>query len=84
MVHVLNILPVSYEDVAAGRKRSDIRFYDRDYVVGDLLVLQEYDVLSDQLTGRAVVCEIKHICSSDYLKEGYLLLSFQLIYVKSL
>lgn len=40
--HELKILPQYFRDVRAGRKTAEIRFDDRDYMIGDRLVLKEW------------------------------------------
>ena len=42
-VHELKILPEYYKAQKAGKKNFEIRKNDRDYKVGDKLVLKEYD-----------------------------------------
>ncbi|EKE9396609.1 DUF3850 domain-containing protein, partial [Listeria monocytogenes] len=41
-VHELKILPEYYEDIVAGRKTFEIRKNDRDFQVGDYLILKEF------------------------------------------
>lgn len=54
-IHELKISPKYFEDVKSGKKRFEIRKDDRDYKVGDLITLREYE--NGQYTGR----EIKNI-----------------------
>jgi hypothetical protein len=42
-VHYLKCVQPHYADVVSGRKRVEIRKSDRDFRVGDLLLLREYD-----------------------------------------
>lgn len=69
-----------------GVKTHDIRILDRDYEVGDTLVLQEYDKQQEKYTGRHAVFEITYITSGDHvacafspvaLKSGYGVLSIR-------
>lgn len=42
-VHYLKTWPNFHQDVRKLKKRFDIRFNDRDFQVGDILILQEFD-----------------------------------------
>jgi len=48
-----------------GEKTHDLRIMDRDYKVGDILQLCEYDKCREQFTGREASAEITHITSRD-------------------
>lgn len=43
MIHALKIHPVYFKEVEAGRKTFEIRKFDRQFIVGDKLLLQEFD-----------------------------------------
>lgn len=64
MVHELKILPKWFEDVARQKKTFEIRKNDRDYNVGDTLILKEWD--KGKYTGR----EIKRTVSYIYYGDG--------------
>lgn len=85
MTHSLKILPKYYDDVLNGRKKFEIRKNDRNFKVGDKLLLQEWD--KDEYTGREMLKEVDYIfpsngtceLSEDYcitygLSEGYCIL----------
>lgn len=52
MEHKLKTWPVFFEMVRIGRKRFEVRWNDRDFKVGDLLVLQEFDPTTGAYSGR--------------------------------
>lgn len=60
-VHDLKIWPQFFGDVADGRKRAELRKNDRDYRVGDVLNLREYDPVAEQYTGRGVTAVVTHV-----------------------
>lgn len=53
--HELKTWPDCFQAVFEGRKPFEIRLNDRDYRVGDQLLMREYDPERDDYTGRA--CE---------------------------
>lgn len=42
MLHNLKIKPIHFRAVVLGDKKAELRVNDRDYKVGDVLVLKEY------------------------------------------
>lgn len=51
-VHCVKCWVGVFDDVRSGRKSFEYRLNDRDYQVGDVLVLQEYNPEYDSLSGR--------------------------------
>lgn len=58
-VHNLKIRPNYFKDVIAEVKKFEIRFNDRGFEVGDLIVLEEFD--NKGYTGRYVNAEITYL-----------------------
>ena len=76
--HELKILPKWYENVESNKKNFEIRRNDRDFKVGDTLVLQEYE--EGSYTGRQITRKIQYIYqgNGDYgLSEGYCILGLE-------
>lgn len=63
MTHELKIFPQWFADVNSGKKNFEIRRNDRDFKVGDLLCLKEYD--RGRYTGNEVIREIEYIYKGD-------------------
>ena len=61
--HELKILPRWFEDVEKVIKNFEIRRNDRDYKVGDVLRLKEYD--RGRYSGREIVKEVEYIYKGD-------------------
>lgn len=66
MTHTLKTWPGEWEAVARGDKRHEVRVNDRDYKVGDTLILKEWipigeDCTEGEFTGRAVMRTIAYI-----------------------
>jgi hypothetical protein len=64
--HRLKCWPVFFEPVRAGVKTHDLRRADdRDFSVGDRILLEEYNPETQSYTGRTVVVQITYITSAD-------------------
>lgn len=53
--HELKTWPDPFELVATGRKRHEVRRFDRAFLVGDVLLLREWNPLAGDYTGRRCV-----------------------------
>lgn len=73
--HKLKILPEYFEAVIDGRKKFELRNADRDYSVGDILDLREYDSKTCTYTGRRVLCFVTYILDLQPLLQGHVILS---------
>lgn len=77
-VHELKILPEYFEEVLKQNKRFELRKDDRDWEVGDAILLKEWD--GEEYTGRVMqLLTIRYIlrdCSEYGLQEGYCILGF--------
>lgn len=74
MVHNLKTLPKYFIDVKAGKKPFEVRKNDRNFQVGDTLILQEYDPETGY-SGRQMTCLVTYILDEpEYVKEGYVVL----------
>lgn len=61
--HELKILPKWFDDVREGRKNFEIRKADRDFKVGDYLILREWD--RGKFTERFLTRQIEYIYQGD-------------------
>lgn len=77
-IHELKISPIYFWDVYNGKKMFELRKDDRDYKVGDLITLREYE--NGQYTGREIknipIVYILRDVPEYGLKEGYCILGF--------
>ena len=62
-IHELKILPRYFEDILHNGKNFEIRRNDRDFKVGDILILKEF--ISGEYTGRMLKKQIKYILNGD-------------------
>ena len=73
--HLLKILPKYFEPVQSNDKTFEVRKDDRDYKVGDILILREWSP-EEGYTGRYCTRRITYILGREtgeeyYCKEGY-------------
>lgn len=64
--HVLKSWVGLFEPIFLGLKTHDLRVLDRNYKVGDICLLKEYDPLKKKYTGRKVKVKITYITSSKH------------------
>lgn len=75
-----------FDAIKDGRKLHDLRKMDREYNVGDILVLQRYDNINGNYTGEELEAEITYITSnkvpcafsSSALDKNYAILSLKI------
>ena len=75
--HELKILPKYFEAVVAGVKRFELRKNDRNFQVGERIILREWD--GEQFTGCSAVRTITYIikdCPEYGLMDGYCIIGF--------
>ena len=78
-IHQLKILPEYFELVRKGIKNFEVRKNDRDFKVGDGLILHEWTPDSGY-TGHITNKEIAYILDNpEYCKQGYVILGFKII-----
>ena len=73
-LHSLKIRPAYYEAVASRKKSFEIRYNDRDFQVGDMLLLQEFIPETEEYTGRVLFRKVTYM--TDYAqKDNYVVMS---------
>lgn len=74
-VHNLKIWPEHFQDQKAGIKPFEIRKNDRNYKVGDILILEEWNPDWQQYTGEMIARTITLIVENvNGLEPGYCVL----------
>lgn len=64
-VHRLKTWPVYFYAVTAGNKNFEIRKNDRDFKVGDVLILQCFDPETQTYNGQEVAMRVTYISDWD-------------------
>ena len=84
MKHELKTDPIPFQAVWSGYKKAEIRRNDRDFHIGDDLLLQETEYSSQEMTnekqpleytGREIEATITHIIEGYGLESGFVALS---------
>lgn len=75
MRHELKVWPKPFKDLLSGGKRAEVRENDRNYDVGDVLVLREFVPAENRYTGRWVQRRVTHIQTGFGLPDGLVVLS---------
>ena len=79
MTHDLKTWPIYFQAILDHAKTFEIRKNDRDFKVGDILMLREYEPVSEQYTGREVCKVVTDVFShiGFGLQSGYVILSLK-------
>ena len=76
MIHELKIYTDFFNAVISGKKTFEIRKNDRNYKVGDMLALNEWDW--NAYTGNSCLVYVDFIIESpEYVKEGMVIMSIK-------
>lgn len=79
-IHNLKCWPVYFQKILDKRKTAELRYNDRNYQIGDIVYLQEYDNEKKEYLGRKIHIEITDITeNTKYLIPGCVMLSFNII-----
>jgi len=69
--HTLKTWKKPFSDILTGIKTFEIRKDDRDYNVGDILILDEFDNKSSQYTGNTIKCIVTYLIKSKDVHDEY-------------
>jgi hypothetical protein len=77
MTHHLKTWPPFFEEVDQGKKNFELRKNDRNFQLGDILVLQEWTADTEQYTGRAITKKVEYILEGGSLglERGYVIMA---------
>lgn len=75
--HELKTWPEPFEAIWIGDKHHEVRVDDRNYDVGDELLLREYDPDLKKYLGREIYVFVTHITRAPFLPAGLCVMSIQ-------
>ncbi|HHG9959418.1 TPA: DUF3850 domain-containing protein [Yersinia enterocolitica] len=75
-IHALKILPKYFDAVFTGCKKAEFRLNNRDFSVGDYLILKEWE-LNAGYSGRRIVVEVTDVTPCNFAIPNYVMLSFE-------
>lgn len=78
--HKLKVWSEFMDDLINGNKTFELRFNDRNFQVGDILSLLEYDKKNNVYLNRKLVVEVTYILDNsvfDAIKEGYVVMGIK-------
>lgn len=77
MTHKLKTWPEYFEKVYSLDKLFEVRKNDRNFKVGDTLILEEYDANTKTYSGRRIACQVTYILygGSFGIEQGYCVMS---------
>lgn len=78
MIHELKTLPKYFEAVIKGEKLFEVRKNDKNYQLGDLLALNEYEAKEKTYTGRSCLVYVDYLLNdAKYCKPGFVIMSIK-------
>jgi hypothetical protein len=75
--HVLKTHPEYFQAIVDGTKTFECRKNDRDFKVGEILQLTEYDPKNDQYSGRTQFVRVTYILDNPFygVQPGYIVMA---------
>lgn len=80
-IHSLKTIQPHFDKVNARLKTFEVRKNDRNFQVGDILLLKEYDQETETFTDRVVAARAHHILEGGQfgIEPGYVVMSIEVV-----
>ena len=69
MHHILKTWPEDFQAVWTGEKTFEVRINDRNYQVGDVLILKEFDPKTQEHTGSVLCKKVTYLIGEPFAKK---------------
>lgn len=76
-MHSIKVWPQYLKAIRDGKKTWEFRWNDRDYRVGDILELKEWDESSREYTGEVELVVVTYLLEMDDWIPGYVTMSIE-------
>ena len=73
--HFLKTWPEYFQAVWDGTKTFEARKNDRDFKIGDTLILREFDPKTQEYSGRYIFKEVTYLISEPFAKDGHVIMA---------
>lgn len=79
MRHDIKTIQPYFNDIWDGNKTAELRKNDRDYKVGDWIMMREWCPVTGAYSRRVILVEVTHIMSDEKfgLQPGYVMMSIK-------
>lgn len=79
MTHALKTWPEYFDAIVSEKKTFEVRKADRDFAVGETLLLQRFDPLTGKYSGQEIEVEITYILQGGNfgIKKGYVVMGIK-------
>lgn len=79
MTHALKTWPEYFDAIVEGSKNFEVRKADRDFAVGETLLLQKFDPKTQKYSGQEMKVEITYILKggSFGIEDGYVVMGIK-------
>ena len=76
MTHALKTWPEYFDAIVEGRKNFEVRKADRDFAIGETLLLQRFDPKTQKYSGQETKVEITYILKGGCfgIEDGYVVM----------
>jgi hypothetical protein len=74
--HLLKTIQPYFDDISLGKKPFELRKNDRNFKLGDIILLIEYNPVSDQIIPKIIATRVTYFMGDNHagIEQGYCIL----------